>query len=350
MFTLIGQRSGATRYVRTSGRRLPYPTVILSLVLGILLLVSAAACDSGSTPILFTSDRDGNLEIYSVAPDGGNETNLTNSSKDEYSPIVSPDRNLVAFQSMSGVDVSIEVMRVGGESRTPVTQGVGSHSSHRWSPESERIAYIAKETEGPRIYVGDADGSERALLTFIPGDEVGDWSSDGKSVVFAVRGGDAQGIYVRNPEGVNEVRLTETPDFGPIWSPNSRKIAFLSTRDGNPEIYVMEADGSEQQRLTDTEAPEYDVSWSPNGKRLLLVSERDGNPEIYVMDPNEPSKTERLTTNTAKDEQPVWSPDGKQIAFVSYLDGDAEIVVMGADGDNQVRLTNNDAQDTDPSW
>ena len=66
--------------------------------------------------------------------------------------------------------------------------------------------------------------------------------------------------------------------------PTAKRIAFLSRRDGNPELYVMLADGSEQTRLTNTTEPEYQVSWSPDGRRVLFVSERDGNPEIYVTD------------------------------------------------------------------
>ena len=102
--------------------------------------------------------------------------------------------------------------------------------------------------------------------------------------MFAVRDGPARGLWVRNPDGVNEVRLTDTPDHSAVWSPRSDEIAFISERDGNAEVYVMEADGTGQTRITETEAAEYDLDWSPNGKRLLFISERDGNAEVYVLE------------------------------------------------------------------
>ena len=313
------------------------------------LTYGSMACDSRPTRIVFTSDRDGNLEIYSTEADGQNQENLTRSLEDEFAPRVSPDKKLIAFVSGSGEDGAIEVIDVEGTSRTRLTSNTGKHGSQRWSPTSDRVAYIAEGSDGPFIYTGTSDGSESLQLTSIQGDEVGDWSGDGNSVAFAVYSGEAQGIWVRNPDGVNELRLTETPDYSPVWSPDSKRIAFLSTRDGNAEIYVMQADASEQKRLTKSDADESQISWSPSGRQILFVSERDGNPEVYVTDVDGTDQT-RLTFNNVIDDQPIWSPRGRKIAFVSYLDGDAEIFVMNADGENQVRLTNNTAQDTNPSW
>jgi len=307
------------------------------------------ACESASASIIFTSDRDGNTEIYAVDPRGEGQANLTETSDDESAPVVSPNSKLIAFQSQSRDQSSVEVMRVDGSARTLVSEGPEIHRSQRWSGDSKRIAYVMERTSGATIFVATIEGPEPIPLTAIAADEVGDWSDDGNSVVFAVRSGKDLGLWVRNPDGVNEVRLTETPDYGPVWSPNSNKIAFLSTRDGNPEIYVMNADGTDQTRITETDAPEYHVTWSPNGKRLLFISERDGNPEVYVSEADGKEQT-RLTLNSAKDAQPGWSPNGKKIVFVSYLDGDGEIFVMKADGTAQVRLTNNEAEDTDPSW
>ncbi len=326
------------------------PRVALAFLSCALALAFSVACGSSAqTPIVFTSDRDGDLEIYSVDPETKTETNLTDSPRGESSPLISPDGKLIAFQSALGDSVAIEIMDITGTSRSSMTPGTGRYGSHRWSPESDRIAYIQEGTEGPVPYVANADATGRLLLASVPGDEIGGWSPDGESVVFAVRSGDAQGIYIRNPTGVNEFKVTDTPDYQPVWSPDSDMIAFISTRDGNPEIYVMNADGSKEGRLTETGAAEYHLSWSPNGKQLLFVSERDGNPEIYTTSLDGLDQ-ERLTRNTTRDDQPVWSPGGDKIAFVSYLDGDAEIFVMDDDGRHQDRLTNNDAEDTSPSW
>ena len=317
-------------------------------------LVFALACRSGAPPIVFTSDRDGNLEIYSVRADGrGEEENLTKSPRDEFSPSLSPNGRYVAFLSGGSDDMRLEVLRTSGEERTQVFSSGGEITHPKWGPDSDRLAYALAQESGNAVYVSDSEGEESVLLSKVAADEVGGWSPEGDFVVFSVRDGAEQGLYVRNPEGVNEFRRTQSPDYGAVWSHDSRYIAFLSTRDGNSEIYVVDPEEGEEVRVTDSEAPEYDLSWSPNGKRLLFVTERDGNAEIYVVeikDRGMPDNLTRLTHNEVRDEQPTWSPNGRRIAFVSYLDGDAEIFVMESDGQDQQRLTNNQSQDTEPSW
>ena len=93
-------------------------------------------------------------------------------------------------------------------------------------------------------------------------------------------------------------------------------------------------------------------SWSPNGKRITFASDRKGdlvNIEIYVMDADG-SNPQRLTENRVYDWQPSWSPDGERIAFVSDRDGNSEIYVMDADGGNPQNLTNNPHSDIHPAW
>ena len=128
------------------------------------------------------------------------------------------------------------------------------------------------------------------------------------------------------------------------------QIAFSSDRDGNWEIYVMDADGKNQRRLTNNRHDDWFPSWSPDGERIAFVSDRDGNKDIYVMDAD--GKNERrLTRNPSPDTNPSWSPDGKRIVFVSHRDGNKEIYVMNADGARQVRRRTKDGRDdTDPAW
>ncbi|HEY8561609.1 MAG TPA: DUF5050 domain-containing protein [Pyrinomonadaceae bacterium] len=148
-------------------------------------------------------------------------------------------------------------------------------------------------------------------------------------------------IYVMDPDGTNQIRLTTDPafDFHPSFRPDGDKIAFESTRDGNYEIYVMNADGSNQTRLTYF-SPAVDTfpSFSPNGDKILFVSNRDGNSEVYVMNPDGSNQT-RLTFTAHDELTPSFSPDGSKIVFISVLDGNPEIYVMDADGSNQTRLT-----------
>ena len=93
------------------------------------------------------------------------------------------------------------------------------------------------------------------------------------------------------------------------------KIAFVSDRDGNSEIYSMDADGGGQTRLTEDAGEDHSPAWSPDGQRIAFVSTRDGNAEIYVMNADGSGQT-RLTNNSAGDLAPAWTRDGSQIGFV----------------------------------
>ena len=159
-------------------------------------------------------------------------------------------------------------------------------------------------------------------------------------------------IYVMNADGTNQTRLTNDPadDDSPAWSPSGTKIVFRSFRgSGDCCIYVMAADGTSQTRSTSSLACDHSPAWSPRGTKIAFASNRDGNCEIYVMNPDGSSQT-RLTRSPDCDHPGAWSPDGAKIAFESERDGNYEIYVMNADGSNQTRLTTNPDDDTDPAW
>ncbi len=165
---------------------------------------------------------------------------------------------------------------------------------------------------------------------------------------------DFASIYVMNADGTGQTRLTNNPpdpasDHAPAWSPDGAKIAFYSDRDGNPEVYVMNADGTGLTRLTNNPATDAGPAWSPDGMKIAFYTNRDGNDEIYVMNADGTGPT-RLTNNPASDAHPAWSPDGTKIAFRTNRDGDHEIYVMNADGTGPARLTNALGQDAFPAW
>lgn len=329
------------------------------------LLLVFYACDSGREVIYFASDRDGQWDIYSSDPNAEEEINLTDSPFAEENPVLSPNRKLIAFsirKDSKDSNVGIEVMELKEGEKISISSGLGTFVTPRWSPDSTRLAYAAGHLgKESYVHVSDLTQSPSPRLSDVQSDEVGDWSSDGDSVVFSSSDPLNSGIHDRNPDGVNQRQVSCGNDSGARWSPDNKKLAFISDRAGNPDIYVVEKkvkDGlceSEEEsnmgmyQLTDTEGRESDISWSPDGRQILFVSERDGNPEIYVMDSSGNNQI-RLTQNDKTDFQPVWSPDGKNIAFVSDLDGDYDIFIMNNKGEDQKRLTNNDASDVNPSW
>ena len=155
-------------------------------------------------------------------------------------------------------------------------------------------------------------------------------------------------------QGTPSPREVQTP----AWSPDGRRLAFVSKRDGNSEIYVMNADGSAQENLTRQPASDSHPSWSRDGRRLVFVSRRDGNSEIYVMNADG-SGLRNLTRTPSDDLDPTWSPDGRTIAFVqkkcltsSCSQGrwNGYLAVVNADGSGLRRLTTRPAYVLNPSW
>jgi TolB protein len=100
----------------------------------------------------------------------------------------------------------------------------------------------------------------------------------------------------------------------------------------------MNADGSEPRKLVGLSNSDGSFAWSPNGQRIAFVSDRDGNDEVYVVNVDG-SGLRKLTRNPARDGHPVWSPDGQMIGFVSNRGGNRDIYVMNADGSKQRNLT-----------
>ncbi len=161
-------------------------------------------------------------------------------------------------------------------------------------------------------------------------------------------------IYVMDADGNNQIRLTNHPetDLAPSWSSDGVRIAFSSNRNGgNYQIYVMDSNGKNIRRLTDGD-DDWSPAWSPDGKRIAFHSKRDEErAKIFVVAPDG-SNLRRLAGDIpSSDIEAAWSPDSQRIAFASYRgDRSAEIYVMDADGANHQRLTHDEATDREPAW
>ena len=259
--------------------------------------------------IAFTSDRDGNQEIYVMNPDGTGQTRLTNNAASDYQPSFSFDGTKIAFVS----------------NRVP---------------------------DNDDIYVMNADGTGQTRLTNNPTrDYMPRFSFDGAKIAFVSDRDGNREIYVMNADGTAQTRLTNNTanDSGPHFSPNGSKIVFDSGRDGTREIYVMNADGTAQTRVTNNTRPDLHASFSPNGSKIMFES--DGTPyaDIYLMNADGSNQT-ALTNSTANYWDMGFSPDGNKIVFSSDRDASREIYTMNLDGSTLTRLTSNTALDLDPSW
>lgn len=148
-------------------------------------------------------------------------------------------------------------------------------------------------------------------------------------------------IYSVDPVFGNLLRLTNDPtdDYQPAYSRDGSKIAFVSMRDGNAEIYTMRADGSSLRRLTRHSDPDLFPAWSPDGTRIVFASSRDGGGmRLFVIDAD--GANLRELGGGAEAQQPTWSPDGSRIAYVAGVGGGSfDLFVMNADGTAITRLT-----------
>jgi Tol biopolymer transport system component len=154
------------------------------------------------------------------------------------------------------------------------------------------------------------------------------------------RDGNAE-IYVMEEDDTSPDRLTNNPEIDdwPDWSPNGTKIAFTRYSAGKPDIFVMNANGSAQVNLTNNADTDTGPSWSPDGSKIVFASNRVGGVlQIWVMNADG-SGASQLTSTPELNMSPSWSPNGSRIAFESTRDGQREIYVMNADGTGQTRLT-----------
>jgi Tol biopolymer transport system component len=203
-----------------------------------------------------------------------------------------------------------------------------------------------------------AQGNPTAPLSFSPERwmtvQAASPASAGLIAFVSTRDGNGE-IYVMNADGSDQRRLTNYRlwDGFPDWSPDGKQIAYYSyLSERNWVIKVMDADGSNPRQLTGGAACDGAPFWSPDGTRIAYTSAADCIPshrDVYVIDADGGDPL-NVTPHPADDSGASWSPDSSQLLFSSDRDGNYELYVMDADGGNVRRLTENDAADRAPAW
>lgn len=277
--------------------------------------------------------------------------------------------------TLARILLSLAVISLGG-----LAAGV-SPSLATFPGDNGKIAFDSERDGGDSdIWTMSPIGSNLVNLTadFEASDQLANWRADGRKIVFMsdretpsnptlpiMEGPDFE-IFVMNADGSNQTQITfnELDDEAPAWSPNGKRIVFQRDFDTvrgqvDYDILRMRANGAHERNLTNSPGvQDFGPDWSPDGRRIAFSGEGDGDAEIYTMRPNG-SGVRQLTFNsgpTQFDGDPNWSPDGRKIAFTSERDAvpetpfQVEIYTMRADGGDQTRLTFDDLSDFFPAW
>ena len=202
------------------------------------------------------------------------------------------------------------------------------------------------------IFVMAPDGSRLQNLTNLGADDLAPvWSPDGRRIAFvslrdAPGGKGPSSVYVMDFDpttgsstgNVTRVTREDTNERWPTWSPDGNRIAFHSNRSGVWDIWAVNLDGSGLANLTGSPSGDRYPAWSPDGSKIAFTSDRGDSYDVWGINADG-SNPVNLTSTPGRDRYAMWSPDGKRIAFNTERDGNQEIYVMNADGSLQTNVT-----------
>jgi len=264
----------------------------------------------------------------------------------------------MAYVSARGGSKEIWIMDYDGANQHQVTHLKSISLTPRWSPDATRIAFTCyvpfRGNTSAQICLYSAASNHLITFPRFRGTNASPaWSPDGEQIAFmSSQNGDPE-IYVVDSGGARLRRITFAAGVStsPAWNPKTGKqIVFVSDRGGEPVLYMANSDGTDVQKI---EMPDMgyvvDPSWSPNGQLLAFSWRRPtGNFDIYVMDIVSRQLVE-LTRDQARNERPSWAPDGRHLVFESTRSGTRQIWSMLADGSSPRQLTF-EGQSESPNW
>lgn len=222
----------------------------------------------------------------------------------------------------------------------------------RFSPTRQEITYMAFTGNTPRVYLQQIEVAQRELVGTFPNMTIAPrFSPDGQKVIMSLlQDNGSANIYAMDLRSRTTTRLTSTLaiDTAASYSPDGSRIVFESDQGGHQQIYVMNADGSGQQRISFGDGSYSTPVWSPRGDYIAFTKQSEGQFSIGVMRPD--GSDERLLTSGFHNEGPTWAPNGRVVMFFRQNAGRGpKIYTIDITGRNERQLpTPNDA--SDPAW
>lgn len=218
-----------------------------------------------------------------------------------------------------------------------------------------RIAYVtasgAGKTREYRLQIADADGQgAREVMSSSEPIMSPVWSPDGKRMAYVSFEDRAAAVYVQNLSTGERRKVSATPGINgaPAWSPDGSTLALTLSKDGNPEIYTLDVASGALRRVTRDDAIDTEASWSPDGRSLVMTSDRGGKPQLYLV-PAMGGEPQRLTYEGDYNARGVFSPDGRSLAMVHGGEGGYRIAVMDM-GSRTLKVLTRGRLDESPSF